>query len=411
MYEDIIIWYKKFLEEIKDEILSRDLNFYETKSFIKVVIGPRRAGKTYFSLYHALKQYPCERVMYLNFEDNRLVNFDFDLYLLEFQKLFGNPEAIILDEIQNLKDWEKIAYRLHMKKHDVIVTGSNNDLLKKDIKNILGGRTLNIEVFPLTFKEYLRFKGFRLNKTSIYESKAELLNLFDDFLIYGSYPEIALNPGIKEKIAQELFLTTFYRDIIKNVNVTEEVVRFMILKLVENIGSSFSFRSIHKRIKSFYGINLKTLIDLYDLIINSFLGISVTKYSKSVVKREVLKKFYFIDQSVLYINSFEIEKGKFLENLVAVELFKSNKKFYYYKNIYECDFIVVDNNKLKAVQATYELNDSNRERELKGLLKAMKELGITQGLILTYDQEEEIDSDLGKITVLPVWKWLLMKNG
>ena len=106
----------------------------------------------------------------------------------------------------------------------------------------------------------------------------------------------------------------------------------------------------------------------------------------------------------------EYDRSKILENIVAIELFRKRKELYYWKDYYdkECDFVITENGKPKElIQVSWELNDNNEKREIDGLIAAMNEFNLNNGLILTYNTEKTITIDKKEIVVKPIWKWLL----
>ena len=122
------------------------------------------------------------------------------------------------------------------------------------------------------------------------------------------------------------------------------------------------------------------------------------------------KKVYFIDTGLAKSVGYRIseDSGRLLENLVFVELKRKNKEIFYYSDKNECDFIMKDRTKIKeAIQVCYDFNEDNKKREINGLLEAMKKFKLKKGLILTYDQEDEIRIENKLIIIRPVWKWLL----
>jgi len=133
------------------------------------------------------------------------------------------------------------------------------------------------------------------------------------------------------------------------------------------------------------------------------------------VKKQIYskKKIYVIDTGLSNRISFQFSKntGRILENIVFLEFKRKNKDIYYYKNKFECDFVVTENRTItQAIQVTQEVNDTNKEREIRGLFEVLKKFHLPNGLILTYDQEEEMTYEKKKIIIQPVWKWLLEKD-
>ena len=157
----------------------------------------------------------------------------------------------------------------------------------------------------------------------------------------------------------------------------------------------------------------KTLWNYLNYLQDAFFVIGVSKFSFSP-KKSILspKKIYLSDNSFINLaTNYSENRGKKLENLVAIHLYRQEKEFYYFQKGKECDFIVKEWTKItQAIQVCRELNFENKERETKWLLEAMKAFNLTTWYIITYDQqEEEIIIDDCKIQILPIWKALIEK--
>ncbi len=136
--------------------------------------------------------------------------------------------------------------------------------------------------------------------------------------------------------------------------------------------------------------------------------IHIQNYLKSFLQRETERKTYFIDNGFLNILSLEVEPTKLLENVVLLEFMKQGKEVFYFKQKYECDFIVKTDQKITdAVQVCWELTDMNRDREANGLIEALNFLELKTGLIITNSQEQVFELDGKTIEVKPAWKWLV----
>jgi predicted AAA+ superfamily ATPase len=157
--------------------------------------------------------------------------------------------------------------------------------------------------------------------------------------------------------------------------------------------------------------NLLTVKKVINSFENSFLFLLLPKYDYSIKKQiQNPKKIYCIDNGFLTTMGFKFmdSEGKMLENLVAIELKRRSKEFYYSSDLQECDFVIREGSKITAaLQVTWKLTNEDREREINGLAEAMDKFKLKEGLILTNDQEDEIKISGKKIVVKPVWKWLL----
>lgn len=416
----VILKYRRLVPE---NILKRDLKIYHV-NFDKanVIVGPRRSGKTFF-LYSLFKKQ--RNPVLINFEDNLLNELDrSDLNkILDYSKeLFNKPSSFFFDEIQNVNNWERFVISLLNEHYPVYITGSNSKMLSKDIATSLRGKSLPYLMLPFSFKEYLRIKNITLGKNFEYTDKIfEVKRHFKDFLKYGGFPEITLADGIplKNKLINNYYDSVLYKDLVdrlklKNIALVEITIKY----LLNLFGNTFSISAFENYLKSNkIGYSLQDLYNIIRSLQDVFMVNYVREYSKSFKKSEYSKsKVYLFDTAYIHFLATESDDlGRVLENLVFIELFRrekniENKTIFYYKskNNKECDFVITKKDKInEAVQATYELNEGNREREISGLLSAMEFFRLNKGLILTNDQEEELIKDNKKIVIKPVWKWLL----
>jgi hypothetical protein len=380
-----------------------------------VIVGPRRAGKSY-TLHEARDHLISKGIeknsfIYLNFEDERLAEFtkkDFDQILEAYHSLAEGKPIFFLDEIQNVDGWAKFIRRLADSGYKVLATGSNSNMLSKEIAERLGGRFPEIDIYPLNFMEFLKFKGFEFKKEHLYsKDRFAIVKYFDEYITFGGFPEVALlsDEASKMKVLRSYFNLVFYRDLMTDKDLkNEEALRFMIKKLRECIGNVITPRAIYASLKKAdIQVGPNTVEKYIDYLEEAFLVIPCYPFAKSVVKQEK-KKRYFIDNG--YIKLFEVKEDKnlLLENLVFTELIKRGKRVHFHQGKKECDFIV---DKSLAIQVTQEVTEKNEDREYGGLMEAMEVYEIQEGIILTYDQEKEVVINNKKIQLMPVWKWLL----
>jgi len=365
------------------------------KNFALVISGIRRCGKSTL-LIQLMKELPD--FYYLNFEDTRLLSFDNS----DFQKLdeifieeYGESEYFFFDEIQNIQQWEIfVRSRLDQGKKFVI-TGSNASLLSKELGTKLTGRHLRYELFPFSYREMLKF----LNKENNIAS-------FKYYLKNGGFPEfLKLN---NEQILQELFNDIVLRDIVARYGIREiKLIKELGIYLLTNVGKEFSFNKL-KRI--FHAGSINTIISFISYFEESYLLFSISKFSFSLKKQIVNpKKIYSIDNGLTKANStsFSADHGRMLENLVFQELKRRYKKIFYFKENGECDFVIKEKEKITlAIQVCHELNENNMKREFDGLIEALIKFNLKEGLILTYDDEDEVIYENKKIIIKPVRNWM-----
>lgn len=409
----------------KIDIWPRKLTVPLNTGKIITLAGVRRSGKTYhlFNLIRKLKSQgvAANKILYINFEDERLqLNIDqLDLIIESFREL--NPEQdlsdcyFFFDEIQEVVGWEKFITRVYANlTKNIFITGSNAKLLSREIATALRGRTITYEVFPLSFSEYVSILSPEINPQSS-QGKAQLINLFNQFLFEGGFPElIKQTTEIKHKTLQEYFNVMVIRDLIERYDISQgAILKYFCKRVVANTAGEFSVNKIYRELKSQgYQISKNTLYDYQDYLEAIYLARFIPKYSHSVVKTEMSqKKSYVIDTGLGTALDYKLEQdqGRLLETLVALELLKQEKQVTYQQNGSECDFVIMEKNQvIAAIQVTFTLNDGEtKEREIKGLINACKKFNLKQGYILTHNQEDELEQDSIKISIIPTWKYFL----
>lgn len=423
MKKDLL--YQVLYSQQQDFLLLKDLVDREkTTEVIKllklklpiIITGIRRCGKSSLLklILNKLKLTKTD-FLYINFNDERLINFNDENYqnILDYleENGYNKRSYLFLDEIQEVKNWEKWVDRIK-EKFPIIITGSNSQLLSSEISTILTGRSISISLFPFSFREYLNYKKINLTNYLLDTKLQNKIKLnFKEYYSMGGMPKMIIEKD--NIILKELYENIIYRDIVRrfNPNLTKPIKEISIY-LLSNVSSDVSLRTLSK----VSGIkNLGVLSEIYSSFEKAFLFFMINRFDYSIKKQiQNPKKVYSID--VGFPNNlgfkFSEDLGNIFENLVAISLKQEGFEIYYYREKVECDFVIREKTKItKAIQATYELNDKNREREIRGLLEAMNKFGLREGLILTYDEEDEFEVNKKKIIVKPLWKWLIeMKN-
>jgi predicted AAA+ superfamily ATPase len=301
------------------------------------------------------------------------------------------------------------------KKIKFVLTGSSSKLLSKEISTVLRGRALNKEIFPLSFKEIVLWKGLKYNlKTIAYsKDKIEIKKLFNNFIQDGGYPAVTYQKVNREEVLQSYYESMIFKDIVERYKI-EDVKKIKMLAnlLLESTSKDISYSKLANKLKSI-GMNTSknTIIEFLSYFEDAYLFFQNIKYEYSQGKQlGSIKKVYFIDNGMLNSVSFKFSKdtGKLLENLIFLELRRRNKKIFYNRDNYECDFIIQEKEKVvRAIQVTENLNSENEKREVEGILEAVNKFKLKEGFIITLDEERDIEIKGKKICVLPVWKWLL----
>ena len=404
---------------IPNDLVPRNVDLsplLETKNAV-VISGPRRAGKTYF-MFQIMKalQKPIKDIVYINFEDNVLVGFlpgDFEDILRAFKELYPHSKPILfLDEVHIVPQWELFVRKLVDTRHKVFVTGSYAEPLSREYATKLGGRYLEQEIFPLSFKEFLRFKDINFDKNVLYsDHRYHILDAFEEYVTYGGFPEVTLseNPLLKEKLLDSYFKTAFFRDIVDRFKIRDgRLFEIILKKAAENVGQPFSFRSILNKAQNLgYKASLKTIVNYFELATRGYLLLPSYLKRESVVQREKERKFYFIDNGYLKTFFISANLGRLLENAVATNLYFATKSLHYFRNKMEIDFVL---EKSFPVQVVYNLSDeSTFRREIQALIKYLNLTGQKNGLLLTWNEANTFEEGEKRIQLLPAWYYLLFK--
>jgi len=391
---------------------------------INSIIGPRRAGKTFFiyQKINQLKRKIKDKIIFINFEDERLFPIkkeELDLILEAYYELYpenkGMKLYVFFDEIQEVPLWELFVRRLYDQEDvEICITGSSSKLLSREIATQLRGRTLTYFIYPLSFKEFLRAKGVTLERHFEYKSlRYQLKKLLQEYIEFGGFPEIVdKDQALKTKILQEYFDLIFYKDMVERYKIRNfGVVKEMLLYLVNTTSFYFSTNKYYNLLKS-QGkkISKNTLFTYLSCITDINFMFLVPKYGKLKEQLANPKKVYVIDTGLVNAIAFKVSKdtGKLYENIVFIELKRRGKEIYYWKNKHECDFLIKEGEKIKEViQVCFELTEENKEREINGINEAMEVFKLKEGLMITGDFEGEEAVNGKNLVYKPLWKWLL----
>lgn len=381
--------------------------------FAIVFSGLRRVGKSTLLAQVARKFYP-RGFYYVNFEDERLLNFtvsDFDLLYETLVELFGEKKVFILDEIQNVSGWERFVRRMIDQGFKFYLAGSNAALLSRELGTKLTGRYLSLELLPFSFGEFIRFKDLKMPANlSLLETAARgnLKKAFNEYLRYGGIPDILKYP--EAGWSKTLYEDVLFRDVASRYKISEvKALKELAFFLISNVGRLVSYNKLKDQLKLGSVNTVKSYIDYMEA---GWLFFVVSQYAWSVKKQQIAaKKIYGIDTGLIQEVSFAFSKnrGNLLENLVLLELKRRQKEVFYYKTIdgLEVDFYLPKDKFL--IQVTQILRDVNRDREINALKQAMTETGGNFSLILTEDKHEEIKFNKISIKVQPLYEWLMEK--
>ncbi len=416
----------EFEEKALPKIVERELelpNELFTSVIRKAVIitGPRRAGKTFY-LYQISGRLKGKNILYFNFEDERVVRptaEDLTLVLESYREL--HPEAkmdelfVFLDEIENVDSWDKFVRRALDQGARVFITGSNSKLLAAEISTALRGRSVSFELHPFSFREFLKLNGITDRKDKILygNSRFKALELLEEYMKWGGFPEVALveDERLKVSILQEYLLTMMHKDIVErykvdNLLALENLIKF----LVSNISTQVSFNKIEGWMKSIgIPVSRTTLIEYANYLENALAFYFVDKFDYSLKKQSRnLPKVYVTDIGLHTANSFKTSPdfGKIAENVVRSHL--KGTEIYYDANGYECDFLLKKGEKIyDAIQVCWKLDKETKPREVKGLVSAMKKYRLKKGKIINWDYKGNESVGGCKIEYITLLEFLL----
>jgi len=415
--KEILIEQREILEEkIKNtKVIERERkNEFLESALIKVTTGVRRCGKSFFT-YLILKEKPFG---YANFDDERILTDKPQKILSALLEIYGKGmKVLFFDEIQNLEKWELFVNRLHREGYNIFLTGSNAKLLSRELATHLTGRHYSIELFPFSFREYLRATDFREN-LQIEKGKALVKHELNNYLKTGGFPEIIVEKENPKIYLRELFRDIIEKDIILRYNIRyRRTFKEIASAIVSNTSSLISFN----KIKNNFGLKSEhTAKNYIEYLKEAYLIILLDKFS--VKPKEIErspKKAYAVDTGFVNFVGFRTSEntGKLIENLVAIELLRRKSywhngwKLYYWKDYqqHEVDFVVKEGMQVKKlIQVTYASGiDEIEKREIKALLKASKQLKCKNLLCITWDYEAMEEIKEKKIKFVPLWKFLL----
>lgn len=386
---------------------------------IKVVLGPRRSGKSVYSLM-LLKDRPF---MYFNFDDEVLASMGgivTDELMKELHAAYGNIKNILFDEIQNLPAWELFVNRLHREGYNLVLTGSNAKLLSKELATHLTGRHMPIEILPFDFNEFLRAKNFAVDPVfgSLPRKRGELLQLMEEFLLHGGFPEVVVSNLDPKDYLEVLFDSLLFKDVVKRHKVKFSA---QIGNLGSHLINNFACPYTLRKLQDVLGLKSIATTEKYTKYLEeAYLVFSLLRYSpKSVQRIKSPKKIYVVDNGFVSAKAIQRspDKGKLMENMVFTELvkrgFKPNNELFYYKtrNDREVDFVVKKGTKvIELIQVCYDVkNPSAEDREVKALVEASNELKVRKLTVLAWDEKREIKKNGTTIQVVPLWRWLSEK--
>ena len=419
LIKEIILSNRAFILESVSEIVPRAAAEVSAPGKTVIMHGIRRSGKT-FILYDIFRR-NSDAALYLDFEDDRLTGFTAADFLtvqdafLELRPEIAGRIVYLFDEIQHVEGWERFCRRVTERENAAVyVTGSSSKLMPLEVDTAIRGRAWSVAVFPFSFPEFLQLRMGRLDRNEILygTGKVETKRLFAEYAKWGGFPETALaaDPLDKTKLLKEYLRAMFFRDLVERYDMTN-IALFDALadKLFSSFSTRLSLTAFYRQYKDLFPFSKDLLFQYFHNFEESMLIFAVRKFSESSYKRSRNPvKIYPADTGLCRRVASE-DAGRILENVVFIELARRGGEVYYFEEKQECDFVVKDGEGagFAAFQVCRELTDENRRRVTGGLIATCRRLNVTEGTILTDDQEWEEEAEGIKISVRPVWRWLI----
>jgi len=422
LFKEIIVDNQGFIEKQLGSPVSREI--FENLSpgeRVNVIHGVRRCGKTYL-LYEIFQDHPDDS-LYIDFEDERLTGFrvgDFETLREAFGELRpgllnGKKPRFLFDEIQRVEGWERFARRMFEKEGAILtVAGSSTKIHPESIGTSLRGRFSAFELFPFSFREFLRAQGFTEKAEAAFfgTGKIAVKRYFDQYLRWGGFPEVSSVELEKDKkrIIKDYLNAMYFRDLVERFEIKNFALFNALWDMVfSSFARQFSVNTFANKYRNEFPFSKDLLYAYYRNLVESRLVWEVKKFAESSYRRfRTPGKIYLVDNGLARKVASQ-DWGRLLENAVLIELKRRGSDIYYFAGKNECDFIVAEDRAKAAFQVVYEMDENNRKREILGIIEACKTLGLKEGTILSGDQEDELKQEGVVLNIKPVWKWMLQE--
>lgn len=422
--EDILVewnpwWDGEFeFEFVEREVWNRIEKWVDRKNIVALT-GCRRSGKTtlmYIAIKKLLEENSPEQILFIKCDDERVEEPIIENALEKHAELFNLEKKVylFLDEVQNAKDWEKTVKRIFDLDQDIKIFLSGSRLLRKEISSSLAGRCAYFSVYPFNFSEFLSSKGLEIEgKIEAVSKKDQIMYYLREYLEWGGFPEISLEDDkeMKRELLGFYSDTILYRDVIersgiKKVDKMEKIKSY----LIANLSNPINYTKLARRLS----ISSDTVSSYIKEMENAYFVFPIPYFSYSLKKQQINpKKIYCVDNGLRNYAGFRFSEdiGRLYENVVFLDLKRSGKEVYYWKDEKgrETDFITKHGKEIdQAIQVCYDVEEAG-DRERNGLVSTLKKFDLKEGIIITRDYEKTEKIDEKKIKYIPLWKWLMNK--
>jgi uncharacterized protein len=416
---------RQFVERRLPACRPRDMILPTGTGKVAGLTGARRSGKTFlfFDTIQRLTMQGVDRrcIVYLNFEDDRLYPIhahELDLVLRSLHELY--PELInekvymFLDEVQNVPGWERWVRRVvDTEDVEVFVTGSSSRLLSRDLATALRGRSITLEVFPLSFREVLSFRGIEIIPHSA-DNESRIRKELEFYLSWGGFPEIVLaDETLRPLILEEYASLMFYRDIVERYSVrNENVMRELLRYAFRNTAGLLNVSKLHRDFKSLgFNVSKNTLFEYLGHLEDAFLIFLLPRREQSLRKQaHNPKKLHVIDPGLVaaFKANPRLDVGHKLETAVFLEVRRTSKDLYYYSNGSEID--LCDGQGTMFINTCWSLAETEtRHRESRAMAFGYERLPGARGSLLFHEYASGIEQAIPGAK--PAWRFLLKPDG
>lgn len=389
-----------------------DVAPYLEANVIKLITGPRRAGKSVY----ALQILSGKNYAYLNFDDTKLLGaFNEDAVMQALAEVYPGYEYLLLDEIQNLDSWDAWVSKLYRRGVNLVITGSNANLLSSEMSTLLTGRYVEIQILPFSMEETLKYREVPVN-AELPDEKAKLFIEMDDYLKKGGYPEIVKNREIEQAYLTALFDSIILKDVAQRHKIRKITELYDLADyLISNYSNPLSYNEIAEELS--LG-SVTTVKKFCEYLAEPYLFFYLPRFNNKLKEmKKAPRKVYVVDNGLIYTRSFELSSnnGRQLENMVFIELLRRGydlkKSLFYYRtsNDKEVDFVIRDGRKVASlVQVSYDISKTKtRERELDALVKASEELKCDNLMLISWNHDGSVEYRGKSIRIISMDKWFI----
>lgn len=401
----------------RDELMSRPYQQRHTKynadellhnPLIKLITGPRRVGKSVY----ALLMLQGKNFAYLNFDDNQLLEkWDEDLVMSALDDVYPDYEFMLLDEVQNLPDWDLWISKLYRRGKNLIITGSNAKMLSSEMATVLTGRYLQIEMLPFSLDETMKWKNISTDRE---EQAVQAIVLTDDYMRNGGYPETISARNITKSYLSTLFDSILLKDVARRHKVRNTSDLYNLASyLLSNFCNPISANDLALEL----GMSSVTTTKKYCNYLNEpYLFFYLPRFNNKLkLMAKAPKKVYVVDNGFVQSTAFSLSEnlGRLLENQVFVELLRRGyipgQTLFYYRtrNDKEIDFVTRKGTKVEQlIQVCYDMSsEKTRKRELDAFAEATEELHCDKLLIITNSEQRDFQLKNLIVTAIPINKF------